>query len=386
MRKLSGLKVAFVAGTLGQGGAERQLFYIVAALKNAGAHPRVLCLTRGEHWQKRIESIGVEVAWVGQSRLRALRLLKIIRALQRDRPDVIQSQHFYTNIYAAAAARVLGLPEIGALRNDAIEEITSNPGYLGRQSLTMPRAIAANSTAGIENAVKLGAERKRLYLLPNVVDTSLFRPRSDARKGAVRLLMVARLVRAKRVDRFIRLVAELRHRTKDPVEGAVAGDGMLRPALEDQANESALDQDAFRFLGRVDETNLIYHDADILIVTSDREGTPNSVLEAMASGLPVVATRAGGLPDIVSDGETGYLVDPGDEIALLSSVLNLVQDPEKRRQFGVRARARVEKYYALERLPDHLLHFYAAVLSAQQSGRRSYDADSETPIAVRSGG
>ncbi len=363
MRDLAGLKVSFVAGTLGQGGAERQLFYIVAALKKAGGDPRVLCLTHGEHWQARIEALGVEVKWVGRSRFRAVRLMKIIRELRRHRPDLVQSQHFYTNLYVSAAARVLGLPEIGALRNDAVEEITANPGFLGRRSLRMPRAIAANSRAGIENAIKLGAAPERLFLLPNVVDTSLFTPTLRASDNQLTLLMVARLVRAKRVDRFLRLISAVKRRTKASVCGVVAGDGSLRGELELQANELGLDETVVRFLGRVNETSSLYGDASILIVTSDREGTPNAVLEAMACGVPVIATRVGGLGDLVSDGDTGYLLPAGDEDAMATVVLGLVDDRARLRQFGTRARAFVEQHHALELLPHHLRRLYSAVLS-----------------------
>lgn len=357
------MKVCFLAGTLGQGGAERQLFYMVEALKNAGATPRVLCLTNGEHWHKRIESLGVEVTWVGQNPSRILRLLKIISELRRDRPDVAQSQHFYTNLYVSLAARLLGLREIGALRNDGVEEITANPGVLGRRSLTMPRAVAANSRRAIENAIRLGAAPNRLFFLPNVVDTRLFKPGPQVRKKRVRLLMVARLVQAKRVDRFIDLISELKRRAGVSVSGVIAGDGILRGKLERRASDLGLKAESVRFLGRVSETNGLYEDTDILVVTSDREGTPNAVLEAMASGVPVVATRVGGLADIVRDGETGYLVAPGDEEALTTAVLSLVEDPATRHHFGRRARAHVEVNYSLAVLPQHLGRLYANVLS-----------------------
>src|SRR6266566_5056505 len=102
MRELRGLKVCFLAGTLGQGGAERQLFYMLTALKHSGALPRVLSLTEGEHWHERIESLGVPVTWVGQSRFRLERLRKIVEELKRDPPDIFQSQHFFANIYVTA--------------------------------------------------------------------------------------------------------------------------------------------------------------------------------------------------------------------------------------------------------------------------------------------
>lgn len=363
VRELAGLEVCFLAGTLGQGGAERQLFYILAALKNAGANPRVLCLTNGEHWQRRIESLGVEITWVGQNRFRSSRLLKIIAELRHRRPALVQSQHFYTNLYVSAATRLLGLPEIGAIRNDAIEEITANPGYLGRQSLMIPKAIAANSRAGIENAIALGVSPNKLFFLPNVVDTSLFTTRSRVSENHVRLLTIGRLVAAKRIDRFIRLVAELTRLTDRPVNAMIAGDGILRTALERQAIELGLDDTIIRFLGQVHDPSRLYHESDIMVLTSDREGTPNVVLEAMASGLPVVATKVGGLADIVRDGETGYLVEPGNQEALTNAVLDLVTDRARRMQFGANARSFVEKHHSLSFLAGNLLRLYEAVLA-----------------------
>src|SRR5213593_4389041 len=132
---LAGMKVSFVAGTLGQGGAERQLFYMVKALVETGARPRVLCLTRGEFWEERITSLGVPVTWVGERPSRLARTRAIVAELKRERPDILQSQHFYTNLYVVAAARVLGVREIGAIRCNAAWEVSDLGDTLGRLSL-----------------------------------------------------------------------------------------------------------------------------------------------------------------------------------------------------------------------------------------------------------
>ena len=193
MRDLTGLKVCFVAGTLGQGGAERQLYYMLRALKEHGAVPRVLSLTKDEYWEDRIRALGVPVTWVGQTHSRLQRLRAIIREIRREPAEILQSQHFYTNIYVAAAARFLGLHEIGALRSDAINEVGANSGRLGWLSLRAPRVIAANSRQAIENAVGLGIARSRLNFLPNVVDTSRsLKPQTPAK--VVRVLTIGRLV------------------------------------------------------------------------------------------------------------------------------------------------------------------------------------------------
>ncbi len=108
MLNLDELKICFLAGTLGRGGAERQLVYMLSALKRAGVQTRVLCLTQGESFEDEIKRLGVPVEWVGASGSRLVRLRRIIRSLRREPAHVLQSVHFYTNLYAALAARAAG--------------------------------------------------------------------------------------------------------------------------------------------------------------------------------------------------------------------------------------------------------------------------------------
>lgn len=100
-------RVGFVAGTLGRGGAERQLYYMARALVDEGQPPVVASLTRGEHWEQPIKELGVPVVWFGRSANPLLRTLDLIRALRPYRPQLLQSAHFHTNLYAVGAARVL---------------------------------------------------------------------------------------------------------------------------------------------------------------------------------------------------------------------------------------------------------------------------------------
>jgi len=132
----SKLEVCFLAGTLGRGGAERQLTYMLRALGSAGASTRVLCLTDGEPFQREIEALGVGVEWVGPSGSRAARLYRIIQALRRRPADILQSVHFYTNLYATVAARVVGICDIGAIRNDLSSEELKENGLAGYRQLT----------------------------------------------------------------------------------------------------------------------------------------------------------------------------------------------------------------------------------------------------------
>lgn len=362
MRELKGLHVTFIVGTLGQGGAERQLFYTVKTMLEHKACPQVLCLTKGEFWERKIQALGVPVIWVGQSPSRLIRLIKIVRELRRKPVDIIQSQHFYTNLYAVAAARILGAREIGAIRNDSFSEVRANGLWFGRLSLRVPRLIVANSKQGIQNAISLGVPPERLFLLPNVVDTEHFQPSKQRHTRQVRLLSVGRLVQQKRVDRFLTVLAKVRSVAKVPVLGIIVGDGPLRPSLEQQAKALGLLPEVVDFRGQFPDMRLIYQEADILVLTSDHEGMPNVVLEAMASGLPVVATRVGGVPEVVQDGLTGYLVSPHDEDSMVEALLRLIHQPSLRAEMGRSGRAYVEQYHSLQRLPLWLQGLYEVVL------------------------
>lgn len=364
MVQLDGFRLGFVAGTLGQGGAERQLFYILRALTRSGAAVRLFTLTTGEYWEDRIRALGVDVVWVGRAASKLARSAAVVREARRRPLDLIQSQHFFTNLYAVAAARATGVREIGALRSDAVAEVEANGRVLGPLSLRVPRILAANSRLAMRNAGALGVAERRLHLLPNVVDVDRFRPGNGATStNTIRLLSAGRLVAAKRHDRFLRLLAALSSEGHRDVRGVIVGDGPLRASLEAEAERLGLLPNIVEFRGAESAMEGVYREADALVMTSDYEGTPNVVLEAMASGLPVVAPRVGGIPDIVEDGSTGLLFDRDDERALVECVAALVGTPDLRVRLGAAARASVTASHCPERLPSLLSDLYTAALA-----------------------
>jgi len=352
-----------VAATLGQGGAERQLFYIARTLREQGAGVRVLTLAEGEFWEESIRSLGIPVAYVGACRSRLMRLRAIVKELRANRPELVQSQHFDTNLYAALASRILGLRELGAIRNDFRSEVARHGLLLGGLSARFPRRMAANSMAAIQTAVTHGIPRARLHLLPNVVDTDCFQPGRGAAGTAVRLLAAGRLVPQKRFDRFLALVAGLRHRTRTPVRGTLVGGGALKRSLMTRARELGLKPEELEFMEPVEDIRRLLQRSDVLVVTSDHEGTPNVVLEAMACGLPIVATAVGGIPEVVQDGVTGFLAKLERLGDLEEQALRLVEDAEMRARLGRQAREYVETHHSLKRLPGLLEGLYQWALS-----------------------
>jgi len=355
--------VCFVVGTLGQGGAERQLYYMLKSLREQGESPRVLCLTQGEFWEERIQKLGVPVTWVGQSGSFFSRLSRIISEVRNDPPGLLQSAHFYTNLYVLVTAGIVGLPGIGAMRNDGDSEVKETGKIGGWLCLHGPRVVAANSRAALEFARAQGIPSSRLYFLPNVVDTDYLKPSDKLNENPVKLFAVGRLAKQKNLDRYLRVLDRLQKKTQVPFMGVIVGDGPLRPQLEAQATRLGLFPGAVSFRGKLSDISEAYREADVLVLTSDHEGTPNVVLEAMSCGLPVVATRVGGVADIVRHGETGYLFEPEDEDGMVSALSELVAQPSLRRKIGAQARDFIQQRHALARLPEYLGGLYDRTLS-----------------------
>lgn len=357
---LSSVRVAFLAGTLGRGGAERQLLFMLRALGNEGVRCRVLCLTKGEAFEDEIRDLGGDVAWIGSSQNRLLRLRNFHTELRKEPVDVIQSVHFYTNIYAALAGRALRIPNIGAIRNDLHSEIAAN-GVFGRWQLRLPGRLIANSQLAVDRAVAAGIAPQSVHLLRNVVgDASV--EASPRNNGTVNILFAGRLVPQKRPEVFLKLAAKLR--TSLPhakMNFTVAGDGPLRRTLEQQASQNGFRNSKVSFLGEQADMSEVYRKADVLVLTSVHEGTPNVVLEAMSHALPVVSTRVGGVPEILSQ-KCGVLVEPSDFSGLFEVVADLIRHPAKAVEMGRNGQEFVRKNHSISYLQEQLTGIYSQML------------------------
>jgi len=371
MVDLTKLKVCYIAGTLGQGGAERQLFYAIQGLRQSGASVQVLALEQGGFWEGPIKELGAAVSCVGSERSRFQRICRIVKHLKKDRPSILQSQHFYTNAYAAVSSLILNRAGIGALRSNGLFDVTQSGRFGGRINLHLPRILAANSQSSIEFAIQHSVSPSRLFFLPNVVDTDRFKPASALPQEPLILLAAGRLTREKRFDRFISLLHRLRTNCGLDVRGWIVGptraDQDLRSELERQAAALDLRSDVLRFLGSAADMSSIYQQANIFVLTSEHEGTPNVLLEAMASGLPVVATKVGGVPAIVQHERTGLLVDENDSRQLVEATRQLINNSDYRRKIGALGRSYVEETHSIHRLPAYLANLYSLALASRIS-------------------
>lgn len=222
-------------------------------------------------------------------------------------------------------------------------------------------AVVANST-GLQQLAQQSAPELTIHTIPNGVDTLRFSPAAANQthdgNAIVRLLFVGRLTHQKGLDVLFRALASLPPHTAWSL--SVIGDGDDRTKLENLARELELDG-SIRFEGWSDRNELPrrYQAADAFVLASRDEGMSNAVLEAMASGLPVVTTRIAGSEELIRDGHSGILVPPDDVAALGQALGKLIADPAWRAELGREARSRMEQEYKWDRVAER----YSALIT-----------------------
>ncbi len=209
--------------------------------------------------------------------------------------------------------------------------------------------------------------RQRLTLILNGVDTDFFQPPLQGRAtGNLKVLSVGRLVPDKDQETLIRAFSAVLQ-DLPAAELWLVGDGPRKNYLEKLLQQLLPGGRATIFPAQAD-LRPFFQKASLFALSSVTEALPNVVLEAMASGLPVVATKVGGLPEVVVSGRTGWLVPPGEPATLAQAVIQLLADAELRRTFGQAGRERVERDFSLKQMVSSYEVLFDDLL-AQKTGR-----------------
>jgi glycosyltransferase involved in cell wall biosynthesis len=329
-----------VIGQLSTGGAEGQLRSLCEGLDPAVALPVVYCLSADtEPYGPLLERAGVSVRVLAGGRLGRVAALR--RALIADGIDVVHAWLFIANAFAWAATRG-GPPLVTSARN------CKRSGRL--LDLLNRRAFAASSTIVVNSAqvrdyiaTVYRAPRHQISVVYNAIDLERFQPRPPEPPRATPLVvMVGRLVAQKNPRLFVAAAAALRQRLPG-VRFQLVGNGPLRGAVEKAVRASGM-AEHIELAGERRDVPELLRAADLFWLTSDWEGLPNAVLEAMASGLPVVATDVGGTAELLDAGVEGYVVAAGDCDALVERSVWILADGARLAQMRVAARARAERF------------------------------------------
>jgi len=388
------IRVLRVIARLNVGGPALHVTYLTRGLTERGYETTLVAgdVGRGEESMAFVaEQAGVDVLRLpGLSRdlspvrdlVSAWRLARIIRRLE---PDIL---HTHT-AKAGAIGRAATMLALSRRRRVVVHTFHGHVlrGYFGRAGALLFRMIemvlaratdrlVAVSPEVRDELVALGVAPRRKFsvirlgieLEPRVAfdgDTAEVRRRHAIPASKFVVGWFGRITAVKRTDDLLTMLTGLRERGVDAML-LIVGDGDDRGRLEQRAHDLGIARSCL-FLGYQEDVAPWYAVCDAVILTSAHEGTPVTIIEALAAGRPVVATRVGGIPDVVDEGETGFLVRQGDTHAMAERLEILARDPERRVAMGQEGRVRMLQRYAVERLVADVDALYRELLGETRS-------------------
>ncbi|MEW6334501.1 MAG: glycosyltransferase [Thermodesulfobacteriota bacterium] len=287
--------------------------------------------------------------------------------------DVLQC-HFGTNGLIGASLKEAGIPGrlVTMFHGYDIRRGVREGGQIYRRLFRRGDCFLAISLSNREYLIRLGADPDKVREHPVGIDLDRFdsglaSANDTSKQDAVHILTVARLVKEKGLDDGIRAVAGLLHdKPALRIRYRIVGDGPEKPRLLRLAEELKVG-DAVTFSGWQKQGDVLaaMRQAHLFFLPSREEVLPVALMEALASGLPVVATAVGSVSEIVQDGISGYLVPSGDVVAMMLKLQELSEYRERRREMGAKGRAAVAERFDIRKLNKRLVEIYEILLSGK---------------------
>lgn len=385
------LRVAYVPARLSPGGAERQMLALAERLPRDRFEPELLILSGAGVYDERARAAGVRIRSVGQApapgtglpsrvRQRARKAARFMATVRAGKFDIVDAWLYPSDVLAALTRPITRTPVVITGRRNVDPQEYFGPVERGVAALVgrLTDIVVANSEAAASYAVDVGGVApEKIRIIRNGV--VVHPPASaEARLASRRVFgvdsvdnivigCVANYSPVKRHQLLIEAFAAL----PDPgrtMRLVLVGEGPLRPTLERQVRDLGLEA-RVRLHGSELDPEPLYAAFDIVVQASSREGLPNALLEAAASGRAIVATAAGGSGEIVLDGQTGLLVPVEDQTSLVNALRNLVSDADLRRRLGGAARERTATMFGMDRFVAEFASLYEEQAASKMVGR-----------------
>ena len=362
-------RILQIIPTLDRSGAEKQLALLAAGLPRNEFDVHVCVLTRSGPLAADLEASGVPLTLIGKrAKIDPAGFLRLKRHIAALRPDVVHTWLFAANSYGRVAALAAGVPRIVAGERSVDPWKNWHELAIDRWLARRTDRIVVNSSGVRDFYVHHGLPSEKFAIIPNGIGP--FAPSDLTRaallaelqlpEGARLVGAVGRLWPQKRIKDLI-WAADLLKVIRDDVHLLIIGDGPLRERLEKFRHQVRI-EDKVHFLGHRDDVPRLLPHFDALWLASEYEGMPNVVMEAMAAGVPVVATDISGNRDLVMPGETGYLVPIGDRAAFARETRRLLDDAELARRLGEAGRQRMLAEFTIEQMVERHAALYRELL------------------------
>ncbi|MBL9125285.1 MAG: glycosyltransferase [Planctomycetaceae bacterium] len=362
-------RILHVIPSLDRSGAEKQLTLLAAGLPRTEFEVHVAALTRGGPLEAELRNAGIPVTVIGKRwKLDPAAFARLERHIRAVAPDLVHTWLFAANSYGRLAALRAGVGHLVAAERCVDQWKSWHEFAVDRWLAKRTDRIVVNSPAISEFCVRHGLPAEKFTVIPNGV--SPLPPDSTSRVELLRELglprdarligTIGRLWPQKRMKDLI-WATDLVKVVRDDVHLLIVGHGPQRAQLERYRRLVHID-DKVHFLGhRSDVPRLLPH-FDVLALASGYEGLPNVVMEALITGVPVVATDIPGSRELVVPGENGYLVGVGDRAGFARYCLKIIEDPELRSRLGAAGRRRMLDEFSVARMVERHAALYRELL------------------------
>lgn len=351
------LHVLEIVGNAIVGGMERCVERLVAGLGQGGAFRfTVACPSEGG-FADRIRAAGAQVVVVAMPEDPPWTSIQLVASLiTAERVDLVHAHMPHAHLLGGLAARLAGVPVITTIH---ARQVVLADFEIHRQVGSHLSVVCRQS---YYHALGLGVSPERLSCETNGVDVELFQPGPRSGNGpraalgipddALLVGFLGRLSPEKAPELFVRAAASLLPRLPG-VHAVLVGEGPMAASLRAAIDQSGLGA-RLHLAGGIDDVRPALHDLDLLVSSSLTEAMPLALMEGMACGVPVVATRVGGVPEIVAHGMTGWLVEPRDPEDLAGRMYQMLTQPALRVQMGLAARERMQRSFRLDLAHERL--------------------------------
>lgn len=371
------MKILFIIDTMVSGGKERRLTQLMKALKSEKDIEFELIVMSNDIHYKEVFDLGINIHQIIRNSKKDISVFtKIFRLCKTFKPDIIHCWDTMTAIYILPACKLLNIKMINGMVVDTLVDQNQNfhNKFWLRARLTFPFSdiIVGNSVAGLKS---YGAPDKKSHCIYNGMDLKRFEQLKDPslmvneifgkdNTGIFVVGMVAAFEVRKDYRTLITAAIALAS-SEEHIRFVMVGDGVDFQDIKDSVPESLLEK--IVFLGKRSDVESIINIFDVGVLLTNAkvhgEGISNSIIEYMALGKPVIATRGGGTNEVVIDNQNGYLIDSGNAGQLVEKITLLMKNRKKITKLGSEGRNMVEKYFDLRIMTKHYVTLYKKVVS-----------------------
>lgn len=368
------IKICYIIGQLIKHGAEGQLCELVKGIDREKFCPIVISLSQGGYWISEIQRLNIQVIEIRRRKHKEFtRLFKLIKILKTIKPDIVHTYLVSANSYGRVASILTRVPIIIASER-SLPEIGKDKNMfqicIDKLLALFSHGIICNSKKASDTLIKkYFYDAKKVFIIHNGIGVNGFLKKINLNRekllGQKVVVTIGTLYHVKNHRLFLDMTRTILDMSGNKsMKFLIVGDGPLRGELEEYSKALGIEHCVI-FTGERNDIPDILQNTDIFVMTSLYEGISNAIIEAMLSGLPVVATDVGGNSELVIDGETGFLCPLNDAKILAKRIFSLINDEDEAKRMGENGRKKILNEFRVDMMVKKTENIYMKLLGQQ---------------------